>query len=101
MFHPFSNVKKPSWNDVSHRVSQPRLDDLTDVNLVSDDTYWRLDWSSNWGYFGDEEDEEDEEDGEDGEDEEDKEDKEGEEDEEDKEDEEDEEGCLVIKVILW
>ena len=25
--------------------------DLTDVTLVSDDTYWRLDWcySSNWG----------------------------------------------------
>ena len=27
--------------------------DLTDVTLVSDDTYWRLDWcySSNWGYW--------------------------------------------------
>ena len=26
-------------------------EDLTDVTLVSDDTYWRLDWcySSNWG----------------------------------------------------
>ena len=26
--------------------------DLTDVTLVSDDTYWKLDWcySSNWGY---------------------------------------------------
>ena len=42
MFHSFSNVKKPSWNDVSHRVSQPRLDDLTDVNLVSDDSWYLL-----------------------------------------------------------
>ena len=27
--------------------------DLTDVTLVNDDTYWRLDWcySSNWGYW--------------------------------------------------
>ena len=27
--------------------------DLTGVTLVSDDTYWRLDWcySSNWGYW--------------------------------------------------
>ena len=27
--------------------------DLTDVTLVSDDTYWRLDWcySNNWGYW--------------------------------------------------
>ena len=31
--------------------------DLTDVTLVSDDTYWRLGWcySSNWGYCGDDE----------------------------------------------
>ena len=32
--------------------------DLTDVTLVSDDTYLRLDWcySNNWGYWYDEED---------------------------------------------
>ena len=29
-------------------------EDLTDVTLVSDDTYWKLDWcySSNWGSDG-------------------------------------------------
>ena len=36
-------------DDEDERVST----DLTDVTLLSDDTYWKLDWCyfSNWGYW--------------------------------------------------
>ena len=43
---------------VSQWVSEWTLADLTDVTLVSDDTYWRLDWSVTLAIEDTEEDEE-------------------------------------------
>ena len=74
----FFSVTRCFRSDVGHSITQWSLDNLTDVTLVSDYTYWRLDWCS----LAIEEDEEDEED------------------EKDEEDEEDEEGVFRQLVSL-
>ena len=41
----------PAIEDTDEEDDEDDEENLTDVNLVSDDTYWRLGWSSNWGYL--------------------------------------------------
>ena len=47
------DTDKDDEGDEDDEDDEDDEEDLTDVTLVSDDTYWRLDWcySSNWGSY--------------------------------------------------
>ena len=44
-------IEDTDEDDEDDKDDEDDEEDLTDVTLVSDDTYWKLDWcySSNWG----------------------------------------------------